>query len=227
MIEEQHRRWILGSVAFVVLATITNLVVAQDKTSNSDSLVTSRQFSNQLWDYLLSNNYKHWSPAQGREPEHYFSLHDSILGKRSSHRRTQTQHGTLLKSYVNRTASAKTGSLPIGSIVILENYHEDKSLESITVMYKTKGFNPNANDWYWVKYNPDGSVANKPIEPEQIVGQTVVDPAGTQYTQAARVTAPPTKLNGRIQSCIQCHQRAGGGDLVFFNDRHRVGQSDE
>ncbi len=26
-------------------------------------------------------------------------------------------------------------------------------------MYKVKGYNPKAGDWYWVKYGTDGSVA--------------------------------------------------------------------
>ena len=26
-------------------------------------------------------------------------------------------------------------------------------------MYKIKGYNPSAGDWFWAKYNPDGTVA--------------------------------------------------------------------
>jgi hypothetical protein len=139
-------------------------------------------------------------------------------------RQTQTQHEGFIKSYVNRTA-AGTGRLPIGSIVILENYFEDKSLESISVMYKTEGFNPGAKDWYWVKFNPDGSVAKTPTSDNSIKGQTVVDATGVQITHAARATstAKPNQktsnLSGRVNSCIRCHQTAQGGDLVFFNDQ--------
>ena len=29
-------------------------------------------------------------------------------------------------------------------------------LAAITVMYKVKGYNPEGNDWFWVKYAADG-----------------------------------------------------------------------
>lgn len=48
--------------------------------------------------------------------------------------------------------------------------------------------------WYWIKYLPNGNVG----------------------------TAPPEKggmkLAGRVQSCINCHAAADGGDYVFAND---------
>ncbi len=79
--------------------------------------------------------------------------------------------------------------------MIKENYGPDKkTLMAITAMYKTKGYNPTAGDWYWVKYNPDGSVANKSTD------------AGVKH------------LAGRVQGCIRCHDGADGGDFAFFND---------
>ena len=34
-----------------------------------------------------------------------------------------------------------------------------KKLESLSLMYKIKGYNPDAGDWFWVKYSPnDGYV---------------------------------------------------------------------
>jgi len=82
-----------------------------------------------------------------------------------------------------------------GSVVIKENYGEDKkTLVAVTVMYRVKGYNADAGDWYWVKYNADGTVAN----------------------------APPDKggmrLSGRVKGCIDCHSGAGGGDFAFIND---------
>jgi hypothetical protein len=35
----------------------------------------------------------------------------------------------------------------------------DKKLVAITVMYKVKGYNPEAGDWFWAKYGPDGKIA--------------------------------------------------------------------
>jgi hypothetical protein len=49
--------------------------------------------------------------------------------------------------------------LPDGAIIVKENYSADKKLGALTVMYKVKGYNPQAGDWFWVKYLPDGKVA--------------------------------------------------------------------
>ena len=69
-------------------------------------------------------------------------------------------HGAILRTYVNPTAYltiiTKGGELPPGSIVVKENYMPNFDLAAITVMYKVKGYNPDANDWFWVKYAPDG-----------------------------------------------------------------------
>lgn len=69
-------------------------------------------------------------------------------------------HGMLLTTYVNKTAEEglKSGAkeLPKGSILIKENYKPDKTLAAITIMDKT---GDGKDDWFWVKYMPDGTVA--------------------------------------------------------------------
>jgi hypothetical protein len=56
------------------------------------------------------------------------------------------------------------GILPPGSIVVKENYmgtvEEPGDLAAITIMYKVDGFNPEANDWFWVKAPGDGSAVD-------------------------------------------------------------------
>ena len=68
--------------------------------------------------------------------------------------------GNILKLYVNDialdTIVNKKGTFPDGSLLVKENYTDDKKLFLITVMYKSKEFNPAGHDWYWVKYKPDG-----------------------------------------------------------------------
>ena len=94
------------------------------------------------------------------------------------------------------SAAFAPSSLPNGSIIVKENYGQDKeTLMAITVMYRTAGFDPQNNDWYWIKFNPDGSVARTP------------DAEGGK------------PIAGRFASCIECHRSAGGGDLTFANDR--------
>ncbi len=66
-------------------------------------------------------------------------------------------------------------------------------LEAVTVMFKRPGYDPQNNDWLWVKYRPDGSIDKTP---EGIF------------------------LAGRVAGCIACHSNAPGGDLVFTSDRY-------
>lgn len=136
-------------------------------------------FEKKFWRYLSANNYKNWAPVPGQSG-------DFTAG--------QQPHGKLIKMFLNRTAAGNVNALPAGSIIVNENYSEDKSLQSITVMYKNAGYNPGSGDWYWVKYNPDGSVPFAPPE------------AGSM------------KLAGRVKACIECHAGAGGSDFTFFND---------
>lgn len=65
-------------------------------------------------------------------------------------------------------------------------------LAAITVMYKVKGYNPEANDWYWVKYLPDGSV-------DKMNGMA---------------------LAGKPPGCINCHASDSGAEndyLIGYN----------
>ncbi len=71
-------------------------------------------------------------------------------------------HGALLTTYVNKKAlgaiEGKKGVMSPGAIVVKENYKPDKTLAAITVMFKVDKYNPEVNDWFWVKYAPDGKV---------------------------------------------------------------------
>lgn len=73
-------------------------------------------------------------------------------------------HGPLHVVYVNRQGLKKGWPKPYGTILVKENYTPAKKLAAITVMYKVKGYNSDAGDWFWVKYAPDGTVekAGKP-----------------------------------------------------------------
>ena len=81
--------------------------------------------------------------------------------------------------------------MPHRSVIVKENYGPDgQTLQSLTVMMRVKGFDPDNNDWWWAKYEPDGSIA-------KLGGKRVV---------------------GKVSSCAECHSTAEGGDLVFEND---------
>lgn len=100
-----------------------------------------------LWDYITTVKY-----------QESFTLWP---GKGKLYKGTEP-HGALLTTYVNGAAleaiRGKKGTMPAGAIVVKENYKPDKALAAITVMYKVAGFNPEAGDWFWAKYAPDGKI---------------------------------------------------------------------
>jgi hypothetical protein len=70
-------------------------------------------------------------------------------------------HGSLLTVYVNEAALKsikKMKGMANNSIIVKENYAPNKDLMATTVMYKVKGYNPEAGDWFWVKYGTDWEV---------------------------------------------------------------------
>ncbi|MBN1459524.1 MAG: hypothetical protein JXA57_08300 [Armatimonadetes bacterium] len=70
-------------------------------------------------------------------------------------------------------------------------------LLAITPMVQREpGYDPEDNDWFYVKYNPDGSIAT----------------ADKDMALAGRVA------KGMPAGCIPCHAKAGGGDFLFSND---------
>lgn len=98
-------------------------------------------------------------------------------------------HGMLLTTYLNSPAydavSGEATALPAGAIVVKENYMPDSTLAAVTVMYKAEGYDAEHNDWFWVKYDPDGSVAND------------------------------GKAAGRVPGCIKCHGGAADNDYIM------------
>lgn len=74
----------------------------------------------------------------------------------------QEPHGMLLTTYLNPAAlnavTSRAGSMPAGAIVVKENYMPDSTLAAVTVMYKARGYDPERNDWFYVKRLADGTV---------------------------------------------------------------------
>ena len=55
---------------------------------------------------------------------------------------------------VNSNASA----MPNGAIIVKENFTPEGVLAATTVMYKQSGYNPEHNDWFWLKVLADGTI---------------------------------------------------------------------
>ena len=104
-------------------------------------------------------------------------------------------HGAFLTTYVNGPAmeglTSGAKELPYGSILIKENYKPDKTLAAITVMERVKGYNPDAGDWFWVKFSPKGEVMTKDVEKD-----------GKKKT---------VSLAGKPKGCIGCHTASVAG----------------
>lgn len=81
-----------------------------------------------------------------------------------------------------------------GAGVSIENVKKDRAkyLKAVTVMIQKEGYNPSANDWYWVKYKADGTLHTTPKK---------------------------DLIAGKFPGCIGCHSSASGNDLVFAHNK--------
>jgi len=101
-----------------------------------------------VWDHLQKEAYQEkWKLMPGTEA--------FAQGSRP--------HGALVTIRVNPVAfeaiSSKKPVLPAGSIVVKENYDPGRTLAAVSVMYKSEGYDPDHNDWYWLQRMPNGTVA--------------------------------------------------------------------
>lgn len=97
-----------------------------------------------LWEYITKiNDYKQWDS---------WPDYQGLQKARSPHR-------PLNRVYVNdKGLSSDKAPANYGTIEVKETYTVDKKLKNVTVQYKVEGFNPEAGDWYWAMYMPDGTV---------------------------------------------------------------------
>ncbi|PSW05798.1 hypothetical protein C9I89_07665 [Photobacterium lipolyticum] len=120
----------------------------------------------------------------------------------------QPPHGAILDTVDTRLTLRGNE----GEVIIKRNYDGEgvskltvandptKYLKAVTVMYRRAGYDPENQDWFWVKYKPDGSLD--------------VDSNGVEL--AGRIA------KGMAEGCIACHRTAPGGDYVFNHDRYKT-----
>ena len=102
----------------------------------------------ELWNFITETSpYGEWNGWPGLE----------------GHQPGNAPHGAIIRTFlsghgVHNIQDAEKGTFDNGIIVVKENFMPDTTLAAITVMYKVEGFNPDAADWFWVKYQPDGTV---------------------------------------------------------------------
>ncbi len=71
-------------------------------------------------------------------------------------------HGQFTAAYVNPAAYesiTKREKMAYGSLIVMENRDREKKLKNLAVRIKIKGYNPEAGDWYWFLFAPDGTVS--------------------------------------------------------------------
>lgn len=100
-----------------------------------------------VYDYLTKvSPYQNWPLFPGTE-----KLYEG-----------QHPHGALLTTYVSsdvlKAIHDRRGKVPNGGFIVKENYMPDGKLDALTIMYRVKGYNPDAGDWFWAKYSADGNI---------------------------------------------------------------------
>lgn len=144
---------------------------------------TTKEFADSLWRFIV-------------RPQSPYTKWETLPPGNAERRPVDEQtHGPNPKVYANPAAIQDAKSPPVGSILVIEDYSADgKTRNSVSIMYRVKGTDPEHSDWYWMRYLPNGSLAT-------IDGT----PGGKP-------------MAGKVMSCIDCHEKAAGKDLVFTND---------
>ena len=139
---------------------------------------TPDEFYKSFWTYLnrAESPYKSWTGTEAMK-------------------NGEPPHGALIKTHVNKLVADSPKNLPYGAILVADNYADDgKTLQSVMVMFRIQGRDPQHFDWYWLQYQPDGSISL--TSPE----------------------AGKKAIAGKVSSCIDCHAKAKGGDYVHLYD---------
>lgn len=103
-----------------------------------------------VWQHLQDVSYEtDWARWPGTEPFY----------------EGREPHGMLLTTYVNDAARdaipamrmGTADAMPLGAVIVKENYQPDSTLVAITVMYKARGYDAEHADWFWLKRLADGA----------------------------------------------------------------------
>ncbi len=133
-----------------------------------------------VWNEM--EGYRQWGSYPGKE-----GFQDS-----------DAPHGNYVRFFLNEAAAANPEQPGAQSLIIKENFADENeaTLGAITVMKKIAGYSPEAGDWFFAKFNPDGTLGRN----------------AEGWPLAGRVGL------GGDMGCVPCHSGAEGGDFFFTND---------
>lgn len=105
-----------------------------------------------LWDYITKTSpYAKWGQWPG-----YKGLQPA-----------RSPHGPYNQVYANQAALGSTKApLNYGAMEVKVSQTKEGKIKNIVIMYKVKGYNPQAGDWFWAMYTPDG----RPLAAGQLAG---------------------------------------------------------
>ena len=87
--------------------------------------------------------YPHWPGREGIRPGQ--SPHGDL-------------HEVFIHPYLYEALPIRSKTAPNGSLVIKCNMNAQKEVVAFTIMAKVKGYDPEANDWFWAKMSKEGIV---------------------------------------------------------------------
>ncbi len=158
------RRWV---VTFVLAAALSIAALGQMDRINPEEM------ANRIWEMIHNQDYAFTWHYETEPPPGFYEGSEP--------------HGLILRTFMNNIAydavENKLGRFPAHSVIVKENHvtghpspgdeneasgpDQDNAqsledfqgnLEAITLMVKMPGFNPEAGDWFWAKYQADGSI---------------------------------------------------------------------
>jgi hypothetical protein len=169
----------IAVVSVAALLTLGPIYPTQKAEAQSGRRTAKRAHHDRLWAWLQRFDYTKWNSADGQAPEFQPS---------------ESPHGALVKVYVSKRTASDVKHPPDGSVIVKENYRQDKKLMAVTVMQRSKGYDSQNGDWYYAKYMTDGTIVKTPPEMKSM------------------------PIAGKFTMCIECHSGADGDDFAFFND---------
>lgn len=172
---------LLTAALFIVFLGLTAWAQSDGQPFGGDDDVS---FAAQVWEAI--DGYQEWrvktDVMKGRSPHgDYLQTYWSVINVDGKY-----YHTVVKDNFYGEDLTAE---------MIAESPGE--YLDAVTVMVQREaGYDPDNNNWFWAKYNPDGSIATNPKD----------------MKLAGRVA------KGADQGCIACHSAAKGGDYLFTND---------